>query len=82
MISLQWITEVVKMFKIFKKVVDLITKEMENRREGLTLQEYHLVEIKIQGGIFQDGSLSTQLFVIVIVLLNYYKKDFKNCKTR
>ena len=58
------------MLKISDHVINLITKSMENWVVELTGRQTKAV-IKIQRGIFLEGSLSPLLFVRAMMTFNY-----------
>ena len=81
MIPQNWIKEYLKMYKISNKVINLITKAMENWKVELT------AEVKIQKGIFQGDSLLPLSFIIEMIPLNYVLRkcrggDYKFTKSQ
>ena len=71
MVLQTWIIECLKMYKISKKkVINFVTKAMENWKVKLTAREKTLAEVKIQRSIFQ-GYLLSQLLFITMIPHNY-----------
>ena len=56
-----WIIECLKMYEIFAKDTDFITKAIENWKVELAAGSQTLKEMKIQRDIFQGDVLSPQL---------------------
>ena len=71
-----WIIECLKIYKIFKKVLYIILKDIKNWERELTAAGQTQIEVKIQRGIFQGDSFSPLLFVIAMMPLNYILKKY------
>ena len=76
MIPQTWLIECLTIFKLSKLVINFLTRTIENWRVELTAGGQMLVEIKIQGGIFQRDTLTRGL-VIAMMPLNY---TLRKCK--
>ena len=66
-----WIIECLKLFKISDKIINFITKVMKNCNVKSAEGEQTRVEFKIQRCIFRWDSLSSLLFPITMMPLNY-----------
>ena len=56
-----WIIECLKMFKISDKIINFLTKALENWRIKLTAAEQILAEIKLQKGILKENAYGTAI---------------------
>ena len=63
----RWILHYLKTYEIPDHVVQCIEKSMKTWRVELKAGGKSLVEVKIQGGMFQKDALSPLLFVIAMM---------------
>ena len=71
MVSLSWITNYLKMYKISHETINFIKNIMKNWRVELSAGGKSLAETKIQRGIIQGDALSPLLFIIATMPLNH-----------
>ena len=71
MVPQNWIINCLKMYKISHDVINFIEKTMKTWRVKLTAGCISLAETKIQRSIFQGDALSSLLFIIAMMPLNY-----------
>ena len=73
MIHQSWITECLEMLKIFDKIMNFITKAIENRKLELIAGR----QVKILRSFFQENSLAPFLFIAMTPLNYILKKCMK-----
>ena len=59
------------MYKIYTEVITFIEETMKNLGVELSAGGKRSVKVKIQGGILEGDALSSLLFVIAMMPLNY-----------
>ena len=71
MVPQRWIKNGLKMYKISDEVNKVIETSMKTRRFELSAGGKSLAEVKIQRVISQGHALSSLLFIIAMMPLNY-----------
>ena len=70
-VAKSWIINCLKVYKISDEVINCIEKTMKTWKVELIAGERNLTEAKIQRGIFLGDAISTVIFIIAMIPLNY-----------
>ena len=70
MVPQTWIIKCLKILKIADRVINFITKAMENQKMKLATGGQTLAEVKLQIGIFLGDSPTQFLSIIAMMPLN------------
>ena len=79
MIRQTWIIERLKMYKIFDKLINFITKAMEKLKVELIAGGQILAKAKIQRIIFQGDLISQLLYFTAMMPLNCILRKLTGC---
>ena len=64
--------ECVKIYKVSDRIINFISKGIDNLKVELIVGEQILAEVKVQRGIIQRDLISPPLFIIATIPLNLY----------